>query len=586
MAIKTFAKNLSLYGSGTEYRHMGTVVQDDVESNVFELTILDREGAADLTEVDHVTFSVLKPDQSRYVDSLGERITIDTELSKVSITLGSSALDTFGEYLCTVELYTGEKRITSARICYTVSESILEGADIEGDVHYPVLTNLIKQIQSDSSGMIGHISDKENPHEVTAEQLGLENVDNTSDLDKPISNATQEALDGLNASKVEKVEGKGLSTNDFTAELKENYDSAVSVKHSHDNKALLDSYTQTDSDIASAVSNKHSHSNKELLDSYTNSNSDISSAVANSHSHSNKSLLDTYTQTESNLASAVELKHTHENKTVLDSISSALLSTLNTVATMFSGISNIVTILGSDDTTIPTSKAVADAISFAGGGDMLKSSYDTTNTGNKVDTSINSEKLGGNLPSYYAADSDLDNHTGDSTIHVTSAEKTTWDGKYAKASGGIPKTDLEPSVQASLDKADTAIQDISGKEDKSSKSNILTYSYTQYPTCNAVKTALDGKATTVTYDATIWSGDWFGYESDIFFNTIDVDGISSSDNPIVDIVIEDFYDVETMEALNDAWSKVLAIQTFDGAIEVYATEELGIDIPIQLKVVR
>lgn len=42
----------------------------------------------------------------------------------------------------------------------------------------------------------GHISDTSNPHNVTKEQLGLENVDNTSDIDKPISTAIQEALDG------------------------------------------------------------------------------------------------------------------------------------------------------------------------------------------------------------------------------------------------------------------------------------------------------------------------------------------------------------------------------------------------------
>lgn len=38
------------------------------------------------------------------------------------------------------------------------------------------------------------------------------------------------------------------------------------------------------------------------------------------HSHSNKTLLDTYTQTETNLASAVSNNHTHSNKTSLDAI--------------------------------------------------------------------------------------------------------------------------------------------------------------------------------------------------------------------------------------------------------------------------
>jgi len=40
-----------------------------------------------------------------------------------------------------------------------------------------------------------HIADTSNPHSVTKEQVGLGNVDNTSDLDKPVSDATQDALD-------------------------------------------------------------------------------------------------------------------------------------------------------------------------------------------------------------------------------------------------------------------------------------------------------------------------------------------------------------------------------------------------------
>ena len=41
-----------------------------------------------------------------------------------------------------------------------------------------------------------HVNDQTNPHNVTVEQLGLDNVDNTADKDKPISDATQKALDG------------------------------------------------------------------------------------------------------------------------------------------------------------------------------------------------------------------------------------------------------------------------------------------------------------------------------------------------------------------------------------------------------
>ena len=42
-----------------------------------------------------------------------------------------------------------------------------------------------------------HMSDTSNPHQVTKAQVGLSNADNTSDLNKPISNATQVAIDGI-----------------------------------------------------------------------------------------------------------------------------------------------------------------------------------------------------------------------------------------------------------------------------------------------------------------------------------------------------------------------------------------------------
>ena len=39
-----------------------------------------------------------------------------------------------------------------------------------------------------------HIADKANPHQVTKAQVGLGNVDNTADVDKPVSNATESAI--------------------------------------------------------------------------------------------------------------------------------------------------------------------------------------------------------------------------------------------------------------------------------------------------------------------------------------------------------------------------------------------------------
>ena len=59
---------------------------------------------------------------------------------------------------------------------------------------------------------------------------------------------------------------------------------------------------------------------------------DIDALQAATHTHSNKALLDTYTQTEANLADAVAKKHDHENKAVLDGITAEKVAAWDTVS--------------------------------------------------------------------------------------------------------------------------------------------------------------------------------------------------------------------------------------------------------------
>lgn len=64
------------------------------------------------------------------------------------------------------------------------------------------LDGLKAQVEIDTSisnvqnNLNAHINNRTNPHRVTKEQIGLDQVDNTSDANKPISNATQTALNG------------------------------------------------------------------------------------------------------------------------------------------------------------------------------------------------------------------------------------------------------------------------------------------------------------------------------------------------------------------------------------------------------
>lgn len=97
--------------------------------------------------------------------------------------------------------------------------------------------SLNASISEVNTALSDHADNLDNPHQVTAAQsgavpttrtvnghalssditlnagdVGLNKVNNTSDLEKPISTATQGALNG----KVDKVDGKALSTNDYT----------------------------------------------------------------------------------------------------------------------------------------------------------------------------------------------------------------------------------------------------------------------------------------------------------------------------------------------------------------------------------
>lgn len=79
-----------------------------------------------------------------------------------------------------------------------------------------VITDAENPIETINNNIESHKNDINNPHKVTKEQVGLGNVNNTSDKDKPVSDAVKELLD----TKVDKIVGKGLSTNDYTSDEK------------------------------------------------------------------------------------------------------------------------------------------------------------------------------------------------------------------------------------------------------------------------------------------------------------------------------------------------------------------------------
>lgn len=75
-------------------------------------------------------------------------------------------------------------------------DDVADDLSIETDNRQTADADLQDNIDTVDGKIDTHIADKNNPHEVTKAQVGLGNVDNTSDLNKPISTATQTALNG------------------------------------------------------------------------------------------------------------------------------------------------------------------------------------------------------------------------------------------------------------------------------------------------------------------------------------------------------------------------------------------------------
>lgn len=83
--------------------------------------------------------------------------------------------------------------ITSATISQAGLMSSSDKTKLDGLKDQAGITSDIDAVQTN---LETHINNKSNPHKVTKDQVGLGNVDNTSDANKPISNATRTALNG------------------------------------------------------------------------------------------------------------------------------------------------------------------------------------------------------------------------------------------------------------------------------------------------------------------------------------------------------------------------------------------------------
>lgn len=130
---------------------------------------------------------------------------VNYELLEIDIPVDNidelNVLSQKGLVSATLSLLTSDMRgFISSQITFEVERSVV---NVDNKITLSQWSYLLKrtvrqsEVTNIDNRLTNHIANKDNPHEVTAEQVGLGNVDNTSDADKPISDATQTELDRI-----------------------------------------------------------------------------------------------------------------------------------------------------------------------------------------------------------------------------------------------------------------------------------------------------------------------------------------------------------------------------------------------------
>ena len=125
-----------------------------------------------------------------------------------------------------------------------------------------------------------HTNNNENPHAVTKAQLGLENVDNTADTDKPVSTAQQKAIEA-----VAQTAQKNLEAHNENTEAHSDIRELIrSIQELHDTLATrLNTVADSDDETLDQLSEVVSYikSNKTLIEAITTSKVSVSDIVDN-----------------------------------------------------------------------------------------------------------------------------------------------------------------------------------------------------------------------------------------------------------------------------------------------------------------
>ena len=229
-----------------------------------------------------------------------------------------------------------------------------------------------KEVEAKISTLIGEDKDK-SIRSVAAEEVAkiVDNADTRYDTLKEIADWI-----------ISDTTGSAQMANDISALKAISADTRLvkleNVSHSHSNKDLLDSYTQTNDNLADAVAKKHEHTNKEVLDGITAIKVaawDAAEANASAYTDSAITALDLANKYEAKGAAADAFASAKTYTDGLDAamgsrvdaLTSAVTDNEKVVAAALNQIIESVGLDGSGNSPLPGNISLVDAVSTLSG---------------------------------------------------------------------------------------------------------------------------------------------------------------------------------------------------------------------------